>query len=62
MNIRVLKFNVLFYDLKQIVLDQAQFNIAYGRKFLNPQGKSQTPQNLLKIADNQLEGLKIILF
>ena len=32
----------------------------YGRKFLNPQGKSRPPQNLLKLADNQLEGLKII--
>ena len=36
------------------------FSLEYGRKFLNPQGKSRPPQNLLKLADNQLEGLKII--
>ena len=35
---------------------EKKYHGTYGQKFLNPQGKSRLPQNLLKLADNQLEG------
>ena len=45
-----------------IFINCINYEIIGGQEFLNPHGKSRPTQNLLKLPDNQLEGLIFFFF